>query len=42
MMDGEASKADKVSSSNPNSDPSNVLDSIGQGEHMRKNPFWDF
>jgi hypothetical protein len=38
-MDDEALKTDKISSTHPNSNPSNVLDSMSQGEHMNKNPF---
>ena len=38
-MDGESSKADKMRSTHPNLNPSNVLDSISQEEHMRKTHF---
>jgi hypothetical protein len=40
LMDGEDSKDDKMGSTHPNLNPSNFLDYIFQGEHMRKNPFW--
>ena len=32
----------KISSTHPNSIPSNVLSSISKNEDMRKNPFWYF
>ena len=41
-MDGEASKDDKMSSTHPNLNMLDVLDSMSQGEHTRKNPFYDF
>ena len=42
LADGEALKADKMSFTHPNANLSYVLDSMSQGEHMRKNQFWDF
>jgi hypothetical protein len=39
-MDGEASKADKMSSTRPNSNLSVVLDYICQGKDMRKTHFY--
>ena len=41
LMDDEASKADKISSTHPNLNPSNVLDSICQEEHIRKKTHFD-
>ena len=41
-MDGKDSKIDKMSSTHPNSNPSDVLDFIKQGEHMRKKPYLYF
>ena len=40
-MDGEASKADKTSSTHPNSYTLDVFDSKCQREHTIKNPFLD-
>ena len=42
LMDGEASKANKMSSTHPNSNPSDVMDSMSQGKHIRKDPFLYF
>jgi hypothetical protein len=39
LTDGEHSKADKMSSTHINSNPSDVMDSISQGEQMIKNQF---
>ena len=39
LVDGEASKANKMSYTHPNSNLTDVLDSMREGEHMRKNPF---
>ena len=39
VADGEASKVDKMSSTHPNSNTLYVLDSMRQGEHIRKNTF---
>ena len=36
LVDGKASKDDKMSSTNPNSNTSNVLSYMRQGEHIRK------
>jgi hypothetical protein len=36
LMDGKDSKVDKMSSTHPNFNPLEVLDSIIQSEHMRK------
>ena len=42
LVDGETLKADKMSSTHPNSIPSDVLSSISQREFMRKKPFLYF
>ena len=42
LTDGEASKADKMSSTHPNLNPSDFMDFISQGEHMRKKPIFRF
>ena len=39
LTDGEDWKDDKMSSTHPNSNSSDVLDSISQEEYMSKNPF---
>ena len=36
---GESSNDHRMSSTHPNSIPSDVLSFMSQGEHMRKNPF---
>ena len=41
-MDDEALKVDKMSFTHPNSNSTDVLDSMRQGGHMRKNLFLDF
>ena len=42
LADGGSSNADKTSSTHPNLIPLDVLNSMRQKEHMRKNPFWYF
>ena len=42
LTDGGASKDDKISSTHPNSIPSDVLCSMSQRKHMKKNSFQDF
>ena len=39
LTDSDAFKADKMSSTHPNSNPLDVMDSICQEEDIRKNPF---
>ena len=41
-MDDDASQANKMSFAHPNSNLSDGMDYISQGEVMRKNPFLDF
>ena len=40
LTDGEDSNVNKMSSSHPNLNPSDVLDFMSQEELMRKNPFF--
>ena len=42
LMDGKHSKDDKMSFTHTNLNPSDVIDSISQGEHIGKNPFLYF
>ena len=42
LTNGEASKTDKISSTHPNLNQSIFLDSMSNGENMRKNLFLDF
>ena len=41
-MNDDDPKPDKMSSTYPNSNPSDIPNSRRQGEHMRKNPFLYF
>ena len=42
LTDGDAWKGNKISSTHQNLNPSDVLDSMSQEEHMGKDPFWYF